>query len=165
MPVRQYVCFALYSRHTPADEMTRRLGVSPDKVSVRDSRRTGPTVVPVDHSWEIVCSEPDLNVDEQIVRVLDRLRPHIDDVAELAGRLAAEGGGAVPQVVRYFDDATGDRPGVPDGPNLFGWHLDRGTMDFLTAVGAELDVDEYDLTSGPNEDRTHELPPGPPGPG
>ncbi|MFB7290836.1 DUF4279 domain-containing protein [Actinacidiphila glaucinigra] len=150
MPVRQYVYFALFSRHTPAQEITEQLGISPDKVSVRGSRLAGPTVVPVDHSWEVACADPGLCVDEQIARVLERLRPHTDRIAELAGRLAAEGGGAVLQVVRYFDDATQNLPEAPQSPNLFGWHLDREVMDFLAAVGAELDVDEYDTASGPD---------------
>ncbi|MEU1620500.1 DUF4279 domain-containing protein [Streptomyces sp. NPDC005722] len=152
MPVRQHVYFALYSRHTPAHEITERLGVSPDKVSVRGSRRAGPTVLPVDHSWKVACADPDVCVDEQIARVLDRLRPHTAGIAALAARLAAEGGGAVLQVVRCFEDADRTPPGAPDGPNLFGWHLDREVLDFLAAVGAEIDVDEYDMTSGPDED-------------
>lgn len=111
---------------------------------------------PVSHSWKIVCREPGLCVDEQITRVLDRLRPHTARIAELAGRLAAEEGqhgGAVLEVVRYFNDTDQEQqslqpgsPDCPDGPNLFGWHLDRDVLDFLTATGAVLDVDEYGMT-------------------
>ncbi|MBO2464697.1 DUF4279 domain-containing protein [Actinomadura violacea] len=156
MPVRQYVYFALFSRHVTAHEMTAVLRIAPDEVSVRGSRFTTPTEVPVSHAWEIVCREPGLCVDEQITRVLDRLRPHADRVAGLAARLAAddeEHGGAVLQVVRYFEDAD---PGseeqalgspAPQEPNLFGWHLDGPTLAFLVELGAELDVDEYDLIS------------------
>lgn len=151
MPLHQYAYFALFSRHTSADEMTSELGVPPDEVSVRGSRFTGPRTIPVDHSWKIVCREPGLRIDEQIIRVLDRLRPHTDRIAELAGRLAADNGGAVLQVVRYFNDTDQGQPSAPDAPNLFGWHLDRDVLDFLAAVGAELDVDEYDMT-GDDED-------------
>ncbi|MFD9474066.1 DUF4279 domain-containing protein [Streptomyces goshikiensis] len=150
MPLRQYAYFALFSEHISADEMTSQLGIRPDEVSVRGSRFTEPTVIPVSHSWKIVCREPDLRVDEQIARVLDRLRLHTGRIAELVTRLAADGGGAVLHVVRYFNDTDQDQPDTSDAPNLFGWHLDRNVLDFLTTVGAELDVDEYDMT--PDED-------------
>ncbi|MGW4379244.1 DUF4279 domain-containing protein [Kitasatospora sp. NPDC004531] len=149
MPVHQYAYFALFSPHVSADEMTSRLGIAPDEVSVRGSRLAEPRAIPVHHSWKAVCRDPGLCVDEQIARILDRLRPHAAGLAGLAGQLAADGGGAVLQVVRYFNDS--DRaaaPARPDAPNLLGWHLDREVLDFLTAVGAELDVDEYDLTPG-----------------
>lgn len=152
MPLRQYVYFALFSQRTSAAEMTALLGVEPDEVSVRGSRFTKPVVRPVSHCWKIVCREPGLRVDEQITRVLDMLRPHTDRIAELAGRLAAgeqERGGAVLEVVRYFNESDEKqrpvRPGAPEGPNLFGWHLDRDMLDFLTATGAVLDIDEYDM--------------------
>lgn len=152
MPVRQYVYFALFSRHTPAAEMTALLGVEPDEVTVRGSRSTAPAVVPVSHSWQIVCREPGLRVDEQAARVVDRLRHRTAPIAELARRLAAEeggAGGAVLEVVRYFNEAGQDqrshRPADADTPDLLGWHLDRGVLDFLAATGAALDVDEYDM--------------------
>lgn len=151
MSLRQYVYFALFSERTSAHEMTSQLGISPDEVSVRGSRFTKPTVNPVSHCWTIVCRRPHLRVDEQIARTLDRLRPHTSHIAEAAGRLAADGGGAVLQVVRYFNDTDQDEPNAAQDPNLFGWHLDRNILDFLIATGAELDVDEYDMT-GDDED-------------
>jgi hypothetical protein len=147
VPLRQYTYFALFSERTSAQEMTSQLGVSPDEVSVRGSRFTEPAVIPVSHVWKIVCREQDLRVDEQVARVVDRLRPHTGRVVELAARLAADGGGAVLQVVRYFNDTGENRLDASGTANLFGWHLDRDVLAFLTAVGAELDVDEYDLAS------------------
>ncbi|MGK5642964.1 DUF4279 domain-containing protein [Streptomyces sp. URMC 126] len=146
MPLTQYAYFALHSRHTSADAMTDRLGMAPDEVTVRGSRFTEPAVVPVDHSWKVVCRDPGLRVDEQITRVLDRLRSHTDHISTLAGELTGTGGGAVLQVVRYFADTGPAQPVAADTPNLFGWHLNRGVLDFLTATGAELGVDEYHLT-------------------
>ncbi|ADI03142.1 hypothetical protein SBI_00021 [Streptomyces bingchenggensis BCW-1] len=133
MSLRQYVYFALFSERTSAHEMTSQLGISPDEVSVRGSRFTKPTVNPVSHCWTIVCRRPHLRVDEQIARTLDRLRPHTSHIAEAAGRLAADGGGAVLQVVRYFNDTDQH---ASDAPNPFGRRLDRDALDFLTAVGA-----------------------------
>ncbi|WP_448316485.1 DUF4279 domain-containing protein [Streptomyces sp. CO7] len=148
MPLRQYAYFALFSRHISADAMTSRLGVTPDEVGVRGSRRVAePTVLPVDHSWMIVCREPDLCVDEQITRILDRLQPHRDSLRDLTRQLAGTGGGAVLQIVRYFESGVDPAPpGTADAPDLFGWHLDRKVLDFLGVIGAELDVDEYDMT-------------------
>ncbi|MEW2522606.1 DUF4279 domain-containing protein [Actinacidiphila alni] len=148
MPLHQYVCFALYSPRASADAMTSRLGITPDEVTVRGSRFTEPAMVPVHHSWEIVCREPALRVDEQITCVLDRLQPHTDRIADLAGRLAGTGGGAVLHVVPYFNDEDAPRSDAAEAPNLFGRHLDRATLDFLGATGAELDVDEYDMADG-----------------
>ena len=80
--------------------------------------------------------------------MVGRLQPHTEAIARLAGRLATEEGhgSAVLQVVRYFNDTDQDaeRPAPADRTNLFGWHLDRDVLAFLTATGAELDVDEYD---------------------
>ncbi|MFF3837765.1 DUF4279 domain-containing protein [Streptomyces sp. NPDC001930] len=152
MPLRQYTYFALSSQHISADEITSRLGITPDEVRLRGSRITKPRVIPASDVWRIVCREPDLCVDEQIARILDRLRPHTARIAELVGQLAADGGGAVLQVIRYFNESDDESPSHPDTPNLFGWHLNRDVMDFLAAVDAELDVDEYDMT--PNEPTT-----------
>lgn len=145
MPLRQYAYFALFSQHTSADDMTSQLGITPDEVAVRGSRFTEPTVVPVDHSWMVVCREPGLRVDEQITRILERLQPHMDRICDLTGQLACTGGGAVLQIVRYFNDTGQAHPGAADAPNLFGWHLDHKVLDFLSATGAELDIDEYDM--------------------
>ncbi|MGW4783534.1 DUF4279 domain-containing protein [Streptomyces sp. NPDC004230] len=145
MPLLQYVYFALFSRHTSADDMTSQLGITPDEVTVRGSRFTEPAVVPVEHSWMVVCREPGLRVDEQITRILDRLQPHTDRICDLTGHLARNGGGAVLQIVRYFNDTDQAHPGAADAPNLFGWHLDRKVLDFLNATGSELDIDEYDM--------------------
>ncbi|MEU1196819.1 DUF4279 domain-containing protein [Streptomyces sp. NPDC005813] len=151
MPLHQYVYFALTSNSTTAQEITAWLGIEPDETTVRGSRRTGPPTLPASHRWKIVCRDPGLRVDEQIARILDRLRPHTDRIAEVAARLSAEeeeGGAAVLEVVRYFNDD--DAPQVAaasDQSDLFGWHLDHDVLGFLAATGAALDIDEYDMTS------------------
>jgi hypothetical protein len=152
MPPRQYAYFALFSQHTSADDMTSQLGITPDEVTVRGSRFTEPAVVPVNHSWMVVCREPGLRVDEQITRILDRLRPHTDRICDLTGQLARTDGGAVLHIVRYFNDTGQTHPGAADAPTLLGWHLDRKALDFLNATGAELDIDEYDM-AGPEDTR------------
>ncbi|MEU0414681.1 DUF4279 domain-containing protein [Streptomyces griseorubiginosus] len=145
MPLRQYAYFALFSQHVSADAMTCHLGMTPDEVTVRGSRFNEPTAVPVDHSWMVVCREPDLRVDEQITRVLDRLQPHTDRICDLTKQLARTGGGATLHIVRYFNDTDPAHPDTADAPSLLGWHLDRNVLDFLSVTGAELDIDEYDM--------------------
>jgi Domain of unknown function (DUF4279) len=162
VPVNQYVYFALSSHDTSAAEMTAVLGMEPDETTVRGSRITQPSPVPVIHRWKIVCREPGLRVDEQIAHVLERLAPHTQAIAALVGRLDAEfpqGPSAVLEVVRYFNREAGqqDRPARrdtrPEAPNMFGWHLDRGVLDFLHTTGAVLDIDEYDMTPDRAEDQ------------
>lgn len=149
MPVSQYAYFALMSERTTAAEMSVDLGIEPDEVWVRGSRRTEPRVVPRVHVWKVVCREPGLRVDAQLACLLERLRPHTERIAACARRLEAEGGWATLNVVRSFGDLKDRAPADADPlttPNLFGLHVDRATMEFLLAVGAELDLDEYDLS-------------------
>ncbi|MBL7499652.1 DUF4279 domain-containing protein [Frankia sp. CNm7] len=75
MRVRQYVYFALKSDGVSAAEMTARLGIEPDEVAIRGSRRAEPMIRPASHSWKVVCRQPYMTVDEQIDHVLDRLLP------------------------------------------------------------------------------------------
>lgn len=156
VPVRQYAYFALVSHSTPAAEVTAILGIEPDRTVVRGSRRTKPTAIPVVHRWIVECREPGLSVDKQITRILERLAPHTDAIADLAQRLKAEvdgGSGAVLEVVRYFneaalrssDDSENALESAAEGP--LGWHLGRDVLDFLQATGTVLDVDEYDMSS------------------
>jgi hypothetical protein len=60
--VSQYACVALFSRGTPATDMTAVLGLEPDETTVRGSRRTEPRSVPFQHCWKMVCREPGLRV-------------------------------------------------------------------------------------------------------
>ncbi|MBR7836262.1 DUF4279 domain-containing protein [Actinospica durhamensis] len=163
MPLHQYAYFALASRHTSAAEMAAFLGIEPDETMVRASRLlTQPRAIPASHAWKVVCRDPGLRVDEQVARVIARLAPHTERIAALVERLKAEEdgeyGSAVLEIVRYFNDdeegPTSD-DGVPawrtsttEKPNMFGWHLDRHVLNFLTATGAVLDVDEYDMSPG-----------------
>ncbi|WP_155371695.1 DUF4279 domain-containing protein [Catellatospora vulcania] len=153
MRLSQHVYFALKSEEVTAAEMTARLGIEPDRVSVRGSRLAH-AVVPRCHIWEVACREPDLTVDEQIDRVLERLLPAADRIAELtAGPGPAEERPIVGvlQVVRVFkpteegdeEPATSALQEPPEKRNLFGWHLDGRVLDFLRRTHAELDVDEY----------------------
>jgi hypothetical protein len=160
MRIRQYVYFSLDSGRTPAAELTERLGLAPDRTRVRGSRSAGPPR-PMCHSWQIVCDEAGLRVDEQVARVLARLQPLMPGLAALSRQLAVDDphGGARLEIVRYLDvapeedgDDEEDRENAGGDPQLrrlpgqhqlLGWHLDRAVLEFLVATGAEVDVDEY----------------------
>ncbi|MGX6606060.1 DUF4279 domain-containing protein [Micromonosporaceae bacterium Da 78-11] len=147
MLIRQYAYFALRSERTAATDIAARVGLEPDQVMVRGSKRADP-VLPVSHAWQIVCRLPGLPVDDLITHLLDRLEPFADEI----GRLVTEGDvHACMQVVRHFDEGEDEdlSTGV-DGlvklagqHQLLGWHLNRRTLNFLTATNADLDVDEY----------------------
>jgi hypothetical protein len=155
MRVHQYVYFALTSSQVSAADITARLGIKPDEVTVRGSRHAEPPK-PVCHTWRIVCRKPGLTVDEQINRILDRLYAHADRIGELAAELDqidASRGSSVLQVVRVFEhpdgedeDLTSPAEGlqmVPGQHQLLGWHLEARALEFLRRARAELDIDEY----------------------
>lgn len=155
MRIRQYAYFVLCSSVVSAAEMAARVGMEPDKVSVRGSRKADPPR-PVSHAWSIVCKDRGLTADDQIGRIIERLQPCRNQVVALSQELAAhdpEHGGAVLRVVRYFDDPDGEEEefSPPEAAlqkiagqhQLLGWVLDRTVLEFLLATGAYLDVDEY----------------------
>ena len=164
MRVRQYVHFDLRSLSVTAAEMTARLGIEPDEARLRGSRRLEPTVVPWAHIWKVECRQPGFRVDEQLAVLLDRLEPHVDAIATLAAALRTADGlepgsrdSAQLSVARWFDVGDGEEEDdglvtLDDGRvleraggqhQLLGWWLDRRTLEFLDAVRAELNVDEY----------------------
>ncbi|MCC8482691.1 DUF4279 domain-containing protein [Streptomyces globisporus] len=157
MPLHQYVYFALSSRGITAQEITDLLGIEPDETRVINPRRLpADAAKPFRQDWKVVCREPGLCVDEQIARVLGRLRPQTDRIAELVKHFnSAEDEGepgleARLEVVRYFNDEQQEtgQPQEGEKHNLFGWALDREAIEFLAATGAYVDVDEYDMTPG-----------------
>ncbi|MFE6916966.1 DUF4279 domain-containing protein [Streptomyces rubiginosohelvolus] len=152
MPLHQYVYFALSSRRITAQEITDLLGIEPDETKVVNPRRLpADPANPFCQIWKVVCREPGLQVDEQIARVLGRLRPQTERIAELMKQFNSAEGGEEPglearlEVVRYFNDEQQER----GEHNLFGWALDREAIEFLAATGAYLDVDEYDMAPSP----------------
>ncbi|MEW2330033.1 DUF4279 domain-containing protein [Micromonospora chersina] len=155
MLISQYAYFKLASVRVTAAEITARLGIDPDEVSVRGSRLAQPPR-PATHMWQIVCREPGLTVDEQIKHIVDRLSPHAERIGALAAeldRIDGEPGASVLQVVRVFEHPDGEQEDLtspvedfeklPGQHQLLGWHLDSQTLEFLRLTRAELDVDEY----------------------
>jgi hypothetical protein len=149
--IRQYAYFAVFSESMPATEITARLMIEPDKVMIRGSRRAKPPS-PVKHGWEVICDDRGMTVDEQVRKVVDRVRPRQAAIAELTREPDARCR-AVLEIVRYFDAENGEEEELsppdaqfqklPGQHQLLGWHLDRDILAFLIAVNAEIDADEY----------------------
>jgi Domain of unknown function (DUF4279) len=135
-------------------QLTERIGIEPDRVKVRGSRHNHTDKpVPRHHAWQLICDEPGVAVDAQIDQLLTRLEPARKSLHELT-----HGGHDVRitlHVGRHFGDEEGQEEvglvvgnggkTVREGVSLFGWHLDLPVLEFLVHLGAELDVDEYDL--------------------
>lgn len=129
--------------------------VEPDEISVRGSRMATPAI-PGCHAWTIVCRLPGLSVSEQLAEIVDRLRPHRDQIVSLSKELAAgdpELGGATLDLVHYLDDSDpDDEPSAPaaapsseeaDHDPLLAWARDREVLDFLLATSLSIDLDIY----------------------
>ena len=154
MRIKQYVYFALMSERITGAAMAEQIGLPADEVSVRGSRIAGPRPKPLLHSWEIVCDTAGLTLDEQIERVLDRVRPYEQAIRDC---VATEDCSATLQLVRYLgawlDDDEGEEEEItvtedgleklPGQHQLLGWHLDTDVLAFVLGVGAEIDADEY----------------------
>jgi hypothetical protein len=100
--------------------------------------------LPRSHAWEVRCADPGLRVDEQIERLIARLRPVEARLRALVDRLHAEEcdeAGARLAIVRYLDDEDGEADGWQH--RLLGWHLGHETLRFLVATSADIDADEY----------------------
>lgn len=80
--------------------------IEPDKVMIRGSRRAEPPS-PVKHGWEVICDDRGMTVDEQVRKVIDRVRPRQAAIAELTREPDARCW-TVLEIVRYFDDQTGE---------------------------------------------------------
>ncbi len=142
MQVEQYVYFALKSERMPAAEMTARLALEPDRITVMGGKLPDPPH-PAVHVWRVDGPpRSSLPLDDMILTLVERLYPYAEAIGDLAGELDRRepGNSATLQVVRFFTDEA-PAAGTPDRP--LGWHLDRHVLDFLRATRAELDVDEY----------------------
>jgi hypothetical protein len=143
--IRQYVYFAVDSSAVPAAEMTTAIGLTPDKIMVRGSRRNTNPPVPRSHSWQVICDAPGWRVDEQLEQLIHRLRPYQHAIRalcdDLRTRESDSRAGASLQIVRYLDDRDGEADG--EQHRLLGWHLDTEVLQFAIDVGAAIDADEY----------------------
>jgi ribosomal protein S18 acetylase RimI-like enzyme len=138
MRVEQYSYFALWSETVPAADISVRIGLEPDEMLVRGSK-SAERGIPRAHAWKIVERGHD-RVDEQIRHIIERLKPIRDELVRLAADPEIAAGLTV---VRYFRDSHDDAD--------VGWWVTAESVAFLAAVGASLDVDEYDLVEPGDE--------------
>lgn len=130
--VRQYCYFWIASQTVTADQITAVVGIEPDRVTVRGSKSTAPRVVPVEHSWALVCDRHG-PIADQVTAVLNRIERSAHAVRELVDGHQAWAGLTM---VRYFGDADG-------GYEAMGWSLTTEQVALLAAMGACIQSDEY----------------------
>jgi Domain of unknown function (DUF4279) len=147
--IRQYVHFVIFSDTLSGAAIADLVGLEPDRIAVRGSRRTDPPI-PRSHRWEVVCESHGMPIDEQVEAVLERLRPIESALTDVTTSPHCT---AVLQLVRYFDHEDGEPEEVSD-PNdrlqklpgqhqLLGWYLPHKDLAFLVRLGASIDADEY----------------------
>ncbi|BCJ60721.1 DUF4279 domain-containing protein [Micromonospora endophytica] len=154
MRVHQYAYFALRSERLSAQEMTARVGLEPDRVTLRGSRI--PEIpIPRAHGWEVTCPLSASPIDEQVSWLIERLAPYQDRIGALVVDLdrLEDGSTACLHLVRHFEveepaatSASATTKPQNGGPGL-GWHLDQPVLTFLAQTGTVLDVDEYDMNT------------------
>jgi len=103
--------------------------------------------------WQLVAEQQSARVDDQLLGIIGRLWP----VAERIRSLVDDGTcTATLQVVRRFNDPEGEEERLdtvsaelgkleklPGQHQLLGWHIGQEVIDFVSATGAEIDLDEY----------------------
>ena len=130
--VKQYCYFWIASQTMTADQVTEMVGIEPDRVTVCGSKSTAPRVVPVEHSWALVCDRQG-PIDEQVTDVLNRIEPAATIVRSLVDEGQVQAG---LMMIRYFGDADG-------GYDAMGWSLTPEQIALLAAIGADIQSDEY----------------------
>jgi Domain of unknown function (DUF4279) len=158
--IRQYAYFALISNTLTASDITGRLGIEPDAISIRGSQTPDPPV-PRHHSWRITSNDQGLSVAEHMDHIIDRLGSHEAAIGELVLELVAPDTtprlGSVLGFVRHFENVAGEDEEMslteiphhglleelPGQHQLLGWHLSPRAIDFLWMTHASLDFDEY----------------------
>lgn len=153
MKISQRVYFDVSSETMPAADVTARLGVEPDRLQVRGSRRTQPPV-PALHSWSVHCHERGMALDAQISAVLARIEPVRERLLDLA---ASHKVSLCLVIVRHLDDPDGEEERfdaaitsdgkllerLPGQHQLLGWSLTHEQLGFLASIRCSIWADEY----------------------
>jgi hypothetical protein len=145
--IRQWAYFAIRTRNITGEQMSQRLDMAADTITVRGSRfpEFPERDLPRCHVWAVEAP-PGADLGGSIEQLLARLQQRTSRIRSLVDELNGDAtevdalgfrSGATLQVVRYFGDRTGEFRG-------FGWHLDEPVISFLAETGAVLDVDEFD---------------------
>lgn len=149
----QWTHFDLTSEQVSAATITGIVGIEPDQLMVRGSKRSQPPV-PAIHAWSLVCRSAGLTLDEQAELLLDRIRPIQVAIRDLTRSTEVE---ARLVFVRYFNDKEGEDESfeasiAPDGKllervpgqhQLLGWTLSAQSLALLGSINAVIWADEY----------------------
>ncbi|GAB1819853.1 DUF4279 domain-containing protein [Herbidospora sp. RD11066] len=132
--VEQRAYFMIQSEHLDPESITRRLGVTPSRSEVKESkqsRRTG-RLVPPRHEWIVDADLPETaSLDDQADAVMARLAGTFDRI----GELTAEGCEATLVMFRSFEAGpSATKPGLLLTPEMLG---------LLVTAGAYVWIDEY----------------------
>lgn len=131
-PLRR-VQFSIDSPVIESAQITSLLGIDPDMTVAVGQVRPGSVLRrPASrNTWQIVESGDDsADVDEMLRRMCGRLGPVREEIRSLRNA----GCEVLVSVIQYLSAA--DRAGP-------GFSLDSATLEFISFVGAELDVDQY----------------------
>ncbi|MFC7501058.1 DUF4279 domain-containing protein [Nocardioides sp. CPCC 206347] len=150
--MNQYAYFQLGSTTRSAAELSTEIGMEPDEVRVRGSKRAEPPI-PARHSWEIVNRAPNMDVEDLVAPLLDRISPVASRIRDLTD---SEEVHATLVVVRYFNDRNGvaeeqvetEQDGhqlvkMPGQHQMLGWALEPEALGLLASMNATIWFDEY----------------------
>ncbi|WP_101787218.1 DUF4279 domain-containing protein [Nonomuraea indica] len=137
MVVEQQVYFMIQSDELDPGQIAQYVGVEPTRSEAKESRRGGKSgrLIPPRHEWMLdsgLAGTTSLN--EQVEAVMNQLAGAWDRI----GELTAGGAAATLVMLRSFE------PG--EHSSLRGLVLDEEAISILHRAGADLWIDEYDLS-------------------
>ncbi|MEV0351309.1 DUF4279 domain-containing protein [Nonomuraea sp. NPDC050680] len=137
MIVEQQVYFMIKSDELDPGQITQYVGVEPTRSEAKESRpsRNSGRLIPPRHEWTIDSGLADTtSLNEQAEAVMNQLAGAWDRI----GELTAGGAEATLVMLRSF------KPGEHSSPR--GLVLDEEAISILHRAGADLWIDEYDLS-------------------
>jgi len=153
MKISQRVYFEISSETVSAETVTASLGMEPDELRIRGTKRAEPPIPPR-HSWSVHCRDHGLRIDAQVETILDR----IESIRTRLVLMAATQDVQVRLViVRHFDDDHGEEEAfdvaitedgkllekLPGQHQLLGWYLSDEQLGFLAEIRCAIWADEY----------------------
>lgn len=137
MIVEQQVYFRIQSDELDPEQITQYVGVEPTRSEAKESRRGRKSgrLIPPRHEWMLDSGLAETtSLNEQVEAVLNQLAGAWDRI----GELTAGGAAATLVMLRSFE------PGEHSSPR--GLVLDEEAISLLHRAGADLWIDEYDLS-------------------
>ncbi|TXK35721.1 DUF4279 domain-containing protein [Nonomuraea sp. C10] len=137
MIVEQQVYFMIQSDEFDPGQITQYVGVEPTRSEAKESRlgRKSGRLLPPRHEWMLDSGLAETtSLDEQVEAVMNQLAGAWDRIRELT----AGGATATLVMLRSFE------PGEHSSPR--GLVLDAEAISSLQRAGADLWIDEYDLS-------------------